>query len=212
MAERYWLLLKFLFCYHTREQCTKYETCTKCTSFIFCTFHVNHMMHTLYERYHFNMCWPSHTNEKNQMFALLKIFFKLTGVIYPTPCSSISKTFGYSNEDLQLLNFKMRYCKPVLWPFKNCNRLLLIAMFYSLRDVFFSLDFVVCWLFKTNFFFKNVIQRHYQSVKWFGSRSGLWSAEVECLTRDRGTTGSSLTGVTALCPWARHINPSLVLV
>ena len=24
--------------------------------------------------------------------------------------------------------------------------------------------------------------------------------------------GSSLTGVTALCPWARHINPSLVLV
>ena len=23
---------------------------------------------------------------------------------------------------------------------------------------------------------------------------------VECLTRDRGTTGSSLTGVTALCP------------
>ena len=35
---------------------------------------------------------------------------------------------------------------------------------------------------------------------------------VECLTRDRGATGSSLTGVTALCPWARHINPSLVLV
>ena len=24
--------------------------------------------------------------------------------------------------------------------------------------------------------------------------------------------GSSLTGITALCPWARHINPSLVLV
>ena len=35
---------------------------------------------------------------------------------------------------------------------------------------------------------------------------------VECLTRDRGATGSSLTGITALCPWARHINPSLVLV
>ena len=30
---------------------------------------------------------------------------------------------------------------------------------------------------------------------------------VECLTRDRGAAGSSLTGVTALCPWA-----SLVLV
>ena len=35
---------------------------------------------------------------------------------------------------------------------------------------------------------------------------------VERLTRDRGAVGSSLTGVTPLCPWARHINPSLVLV
>ena len=35
---------------------------------------------------------------------------------------------------------------------------------------------------------------------------------VDCLTRHRGAAGSSLTGVTALCPLARHINPSLVLV
>ena len=35
---------------------------------------------------------------------------------------------------------------------------------------------------------------------------------VECLTQDRRAAGLSLTGVTALCPWARHINPSLVLV
>ena len=35
---------------------------------------------------------------------------------------------------------------------------------------------------------------------------------VKCLTQDRGAAGSSLTAVTALCPWARHINPSLVLV
>ena len=28
---------------------------------------------------------------------------------------------------------------------------------------------------------------------------------VECLTRDRGAPGSSLTGVTALCPWARTL-------
>ena len=35
---------------------------------------------------------------------------------------------------------------------------------------------------------------------------------VECLTRDPRAVGSSLTGVTALCAWARHINPSLVLV
>ena len=35
---------------------------------------------------------------------------------------------------------------------------------------------------------------------------------VECLARERGAAGSSLTGATALCPKARHINPSLVLV
>ena len=35
---------------------------------------------------------------------------------------------------------------------------------------------------------------------------------VECLTVDRRAPGLSLTGVTALCPLARHINPSLVLV
>ena len=38
------------------------------------------------------------------------------------------------------------------------------------------------------------------------------SAVVECLTRDRGVAGLSLTGVSALCPWARHINPCLLLV
>ena len=35
---------------------------------------------------------------------------------------------------------------------------------------------------------------------------------VECLTRDREAEVSSLTGITALCHSARHINPSLVLV
>ena len=35
---------------------------------------------------------------------------------------------------------------------------------------------------------------------------------VEYLTRDRGAASSSLTSVTALCPSARQINPSLVLV
>ena len=42
-----------------------------------------------------------------------------------------------------------------------------------------------------------------------GERSG---SLVECLTRDQGAAGLSLTGVAALCPWAGHINPSLVLV
>ena len=35
---------------------------------------------------------------------------------------------------------------------------------------------------------------------------------VECLTRDRGTAGSSLTDITVLCPSATHIYPSLGLV
>ena len=35
---------------------------------------------------------------------------------------------------------------------------------------------------------------------------------VECLTEDRGAADSSHTGFTALCPWARHNNPSFVLV
>ena len=32
---------------------------------------------------------------------------------------------------------------------------------------------------------------------------------VKCLTLEGGAVGSSLTGITALCLWARHINPSL---
>ena len=40
-------------------------------------------------------------------------------------------------------------------------------------------------------FTKNICERSY--------------SVVECLTRDRGTTGSSLTGVTALCPLARTL-------
>ena len=35
---------------------------------------------------------------------------------------------------------------------------------------------------------------------------------VECLTRDQGAVGLSLNCISALRPWARHINPSLVLV
>ena len=35
---------------------------------------------------------------------------------------------------------------------------------------------------------------------------------VGCLAQDRGAAGSSLTGVTALCPLTRHIDPSLILV
>ena len=35
---------------------------------------------------------------------------------------------------------------------------------------------------------------------------------AECLTPDRGDVGSSLTSASAMCPLARHIYPSLVLI
>ena len=55
----------------------------------------------------------------------------------------------------------------------------------------------------------------------FGKHCGLRSdcsyrehsdSVVDCLTRDQGVAGSSLTGGTVLCPWVRLINPCLVLV
>ena len=58
-----------------------------------------------------------------------------------------------------------------------------------------------------DFFSKSVLLKI--SFKNTRERSG---SEVECLTRDWRVAGSSLTGIIALCPWARHINPSLVLV
>ena len=48
-------------------------------------------------------------------------------------------------------------------------------------------------------------------MKLLGMREHSGSV-VECLSLDRAPTGSSLSGITALCPWARHINPGLVLV
>ena len=56
--------------------------------------------------------------------------------------------------------------------------------------------------------FWKVVASHKSLDKHFGSTV----AQRYCLTRDRGAAGLSLTGVTTLCPWARHINPSLVLV
>ena len=52
----------------------------------------------------------------------------------------------------------------------------------------------------------------YNIIYISGTCSERSGSVVECLTRDRRAAGSSLTGVTVLCPWARHINPSLELV
>ena len=56
----------------------------------------------------------------------------------------------------------------------------------------------------------SILLSHKFHMTWpFWERSG---SMVACLTGDRGAAGSSLKGITVLCPWARHINPSLVLV
>ena len=46
-------------------------------------------------------------------------------------------------------------------------------------------------------------------------RNNVWKRScsmLEYLTLDQGVANKSITGVTALCPRARHINPCLVLV
>ena len=59
-------------------------------------------------------------------------------------------------------------------------------------------------------FFAHMLYYNYININFvLRERSG---SVVERLTRDRGAAGSSLIGVTALCPWARHIYHSLVLV
>ena len=63
--------------------------------------------------------------------------------------------------------------------------------------------------------------RGYKTVFMFNSteheistfhKKQIWSTVVECLTRDRGATGSSLTRVTVYCPWARLNYPCSVVV
>ena len=49
----------------------------------------------------------------------------------------------------------------------------------------------------TQFFPSDMMHVHFATHKVARERSGSW---VECLARDRRAAGSSLTGVTALCP------------
>ena len=52
----------------------------------------------------------------------------------------------------------------------------------------------------TPFFPSDMMHVHFANHRVARERSG---SVVECLTRDRRAAGSSLNGVTALCPWAR---------
>ena len=84
---------------------------------------------------------------------------------------------------------------PLNTYFSCMSQQIQIFTFYSQWDILLS-----CWPFISS----SIDFRFMCRV-----RSG---SVVECLTRDRGDVGSSLTDVTAVCPWARHINPSIVLV
>ena len=92
-----------------------------------------------------------------------------------------------------------------------------------LENEYVSFNVIYCPVLPTSLFysFHNFLQKMSYGLCGFSGISntllfslGRESSDsvVECLTRDREATASSLTGVTALCPSARHINSSLVLV
>ena len=59
------------------------------------------------------------------------------------------------------------------------------------------------------------VQQHASKVFVLTNTLDPWEhsgSVVECLTWDRVAAGSSLTSVTVLCSWTRHIYPCLVLV
>ena len=55
------------------------------------------------------------------------------------------------------------------------------------------------------------IKRNFQGMKYIIWKGAQWLSGRVLDMKPR-VAGSSLTGVTALCPWARRIYPSLVLV
>ena len=93
----------------------------------------------------------------------------------------------------------------------------------------FYMYFVVCRLLSFNKqfpnfeYFQEVLKIGLRSVPTFDGREIVGNgykmylrersgSVVDCLTRNRGAAGSSLTGVTALWSLSKNINPSLVLV
>ena len=109
------------------------------------------------------------------------------------------------------------FSKQNSWPWK-IRMLIIIISILSHKCIIirvswqFDSSLVLFWLYwvqgigcwpKTT----NRQESYPDSIQWY-----IGSAVVECSTRDRGVVGSSLIGVTALCPWARHINLYLILV
>ena len=90
----------------------------------------------------------------------------------------------------------------------------LILQFYAdcyetLQTFWSSSENCICFGYYTQIIFVSFIRFYVFITIKVRERSG---SVVECMTRNRGAAGSSLTCVTALCSWARHISPSLVLV
>ena len=102
--------------------------------------------------------------------------------------------------------FKYSHCCPMdifchrVWHSSNFRPSLCLSIIYV--NVHFSAAVIACIVIVLGILFQHTV---------LPSDLG-GSSVVECLTGDRGAAGSSLTGITVLCPWARHIYPSLVLV
>ena len=65
----------------------------------------------------------------------------------------------------------------------------------SLYNPKFGIDHV-----KVNCAINMIKGQFYKGSTVFERTWDIWSAVAQCLTRDREATGSSLTGVTVLCP------------
>ena len=79
------------------------------------------------------------------------------------------------------------------------------------------LCFLCCVTFLNMFWSTIELRVRLAPWNWFNHKKKQCGRElsgpvVGCLTRDWMAVGSSLTGVTVLCHWAKRINPSLVLV
>ena len=105
----------------------------------------------------------------------------------------------------------------------NCKSHSLTLKAYITNNNFLS-AFKICYLLKC-FWSLHKRCRSRSDCSWCSTGSTLFASNhvqtlnkepsgsmVECLTQDWGAVGSSFTSITVLCPWARHINPSLVLV
>ena len=115
--------------------------------------------------------------------------------------SWLNAALKYSKEDLECsICHNVNHCKRIRHVIHSKMRkksmFCLFIKRISLRLALYQLRIRIMYLLSSHF------------SNYYRERSG---SVVECLTRDQRAVGSSLTRITQYCPWARYINPCLVL-